>query len=224
MKKKIYHGSIKVIEKPVFGYGNIHNDYGLGFYCTEDLELAKEWAVNEIQDGYANIYEIELEGLNILNLNQPEYCFLHWLALLLANRTFSIYFPLANEAKEYIIKNFLIDVSKYDVIIGYRADDSYFSFAKDFINGTISYQQLCMALKLGNLGEQFVLISKKAFDTLTFVGYEKALRNVYYPKKRERDLTARKEYFNDTLLKRNKNDLYIIQILNEEIGPDDPRL
>ena len=129
MKKKIYHGSIKVIEKPVFGYGNIHNDYGLGFYCTEDLELAKEWAVNEIQDGYANIYEVELEGLNILNLNQPNYCFLHWLALLLANRTFSIPFPLANEAKEYIIKNFLIDVSKYDVIIGYRADDAYFKYA-----------------------------------------------------------------------------------------------
>lgn len=44
MKKSliIYHGSGEIIEKPQFGYGNPKNDYGLGFYCTEDIELAKE--------------------------------------------------------------------------------------------------------------------------------------------------------------------------------------
>ena len=35
MKEKctIYHGSEKIIQKPVFGFGNKYNDYGLGFYC-----------------------------------------------------------------------------------------------------------------------------------------------------------------------------------------------
>ena len=50
----LYHGSISIIEQPTFGKGKRHNDYGLGFYCTQSLELAKEWAVEEKRDGYAN--------------------------------------------------------------------------------------------------------------------------------------------------------------------------
>lgn len=48
MEKKItlFHGSEKVIEHPVFGAGKKHNDFGLGFYCTESEALAKEWAVS----------------------------------------------------------------------------------------------------------------------------------------------------------------------------------
>ena len=37
----LYHGSSFIIEQPQFGKGNPFNDYGLGFYCTETLELAK---------------------------------------------------------------------------------------------------------------------------------------------------------------------------------------
>lgn len=44
----IYHGSPEIIEKPVFGKGKPYNDYGMGFYCTEHLELAKEWACPSI--------------------------------------------------------------------------------------------------------------------------------------------------------------------------------
>ena len=43
----IYHGSKNIITKPEFGKGNIANDYGLGFYCTENIELAKEWACSD---------------------------------------------------------------------------------------------------------------------------------------------------------------------------------
>lgn len=37
----IYHGSPNIVT-PVFGEGKDYNDYGQGFYCTENLELAKE--------------------------------------------------------------------------------------------------------------------------------------------------------------------------------------
>lgn len=47
----LYHGSVSVIEQPVFGKGNPHNDYGRGFYCAQSLELAKEWAVKKIATG-----------------------------------------------------------------------------------------------------------------------------------------------------------------------------
>lgn len=39
----IYQGSEKIVEKPTFGEGKKNNDFGLGFYCTLDEDLAKEW-------------------------------------------------------------------------------------------------------------------------------------------------------------------------------------
>ena len=44
----IYHGSENVITKPIFGAGNPKNDYGRGFYCTEDKELSKEYYSRQI--------------------------------------------------------------------------------------------------------------------------------------------------------------------------------
>ena len=69
----IYHGSPNIIERPVFGEGKVHNDYGRGFYCTEHAELAKEWACSSDNDGYANHYQLDMTGLTVLNLNTPEY-------------------------------------------------------------------------------------------------------------------------------------------------------
>lgn len=99
---------------------------------------------------------------------------LHWLTILLENREFDTSAPLAAEAKEYLMNTFHLDYKSADIIIGYRADDSYFSFASDFINGAISYRQLCNAMRLGKLGQQFVLKSKAAFEQLEFLGYETA--------------------------------------------------
>lgn len=222
--KKIYHGSKDIIEKPIFGLGKKYNDYGLGFYCTDSLELAKEWGVGWNRNGYANAYEIECDGLTILDLNSEEYCILHWLAVLLENREFDMPSALAVEAKEYILKYFQVDYKRSDIIIGYRADDSYFSFAQDFVNGTISYRQLNNAMHLGRLGQQFVLKSEKAFERIQFVGYEVADSNEWFAKKELRDKSARREYFDIERNKRQKGDLYITQIMDEEMKADDSRL
>jgi len=222
--RKIYHGSNTIIERPVHGYGKHYNDYGLGFYCTENVEMAKEWGVSFERDGYANCYEIECNDLTILDLNGSEYGILHWLSVLLQNREFDILSGLAWEAKEYLCKYFNVNYENYDVIIGYRADDSYFSFAQDFLNGTISYRQLCNSMYLGKLGQQFVLKSKKAFETLHFTGFEIARHDEWYAKKMYRDKTARREYFDVERSKRRRGDIYINQILDEEMKEDDARL
>ena len=224
MVKKLYHGSVKMIEKPLFGYGKPYNDYGLGFYCTDSLEMAKEWGVGKNQSGYANCYELDCDGLQILDLNAPEYCILHWLAVLLQNREFDVPSGLALEAKEYLLTTFAVNYESYDAIIGYRADDSYFSFAQDFINGTISYRQLNNAMHLGKLGQQFVLKSKAAFDRIQFVGSEVAHSGEWYAKKMLRDQTARRDYFSVERNRRQRGDLYIIQIMDEEMKSDDLRL
>lgn len=224
MIKNIYHGSENIIEQPKYRYGKKYNDYGLGFYCTEDINMAKEWGVSFHKNGYANCYELNCDGLQILDLNDKSYCILHWLTILLQNREFDIPSALALEAKEYLIKNFSINYKEFDAIIGYRADDSYFSFAQDFINGTISYRQLGNAMHLGKLGQQFVLKSKKAFNQIHYIGYELAENKEWYTKKMLRDKNARREYFDVERNKRQRGDLYIMQIIDEEIKADDSRL
>ena len=224
MIRQLYHGSSSIIENPLFGYGKPYNDYGLGFYCTESVEMAKEWGVGKNQDGYANCYELECDGLKILDLNGPEYCILHWLAVLLQNREFDTPSSLAFEAKEYLKHTFAVDYETYDAIIGYRADDSYFSFAQDFLNGTISYRQLNNAMHLGKLGQQFVLKSQTAFERIRFTGCETAESSQWYAKKMLRDKTARREYFDAERNRRQRGDIYITQILDEEMMADDPRL
>ena len=220
----LYHGSSEIVEVPTYGKGSKTNDYGLGFYCTDSLEMAKEWGVSFEKNGYANCYELECEGLEILNLNDEKYCILHWLTILLENRTFDMPSALALEAQEYLIKNFSVDYEKYDAIIGYRADDSHFSFAQDFINGAISYRQLNRAMHLGKLGQQFVLKSEMCFERIQYLGYELAESSEWYSKKMLRDRTARREYFDVERNKRERGDIYIAQIIDEEMKENDPRL
>ncbi len=224
MIRHIFHGSKDIIRKPLFGYGKPYNDYGLGFYCTDSLDMAKEWGADLNQNGYANCYTIDCSDLTILDLNENKFCILHWLGILLENREFDVLSSLALEAKEYILKEFALDYNGYDIIIGYRADDSYFSFAQDFINGAISYRQLTNAMYLGKLGQQFVLKSEKAFEKITFEGFEIAESKEWYARKMQRDKTARREYFTAERNKRQRGDIYITQILDEEMKADDVRL
>ena len=220
----IYHGSNKVIEKPRFGYGNKRNDYGLGFYCTQSEELAKEWACTEDESGYANKYSLNSNGLSVLDLSDGSYNILNWLAILLENRQFRTNSEIAVRAKEYILDNFLPSYKDFDIIKGYRADDSYFSFASAFINSTISLTQLEKAMMLGGLGEQVVLKSKNAFSKLTFLGSEAAQKNVYYPKKLARDTTARKAYKQEKNRFSAENAVYVLDIIRGRWQNDDPRI
>lgn len=220
----IYHGSTKIIEKPVFGVGNPKNDYGLGFYCTENLELAKEWASTEQRDGFVNSYEIDLEGLDILHLNQKPYHILNWLSILLKNRTFVLSQGLPTEAKQYLLNHFLPDYKPYNIIIGYRADDSYFSFANAFLNNTISLEQLRKAMFLGNLGEQIVLKSEKAFASIHFKESIPVDSSLYYPKRQARDRKAREDFQKEKTTTSPVDAIYMIDILRQKLTNNDPRL
>lgn len=209
----LYHGSDHIIEKPVFGEGKSYNDYGRGFYCTEHVELAKEWACATGVDGYANRYQLAMTGLSVLNLNSPEYNILNWLAILLENRKFNVADGLPQRAKTYILENFKVDYKKYDIIIGYRADDSYFSYAGDFVSGTLSLSDLSEAMRLGKLGEQVVLKSQKAFEALNFVEGIKASRDKYFVKYKQRDEEARGKYRQIASRPIVEDETYVIDII-----------
>ena len=224
-KIELLHGSDHVIEKPDFHLGKTNNDYGRGFYCTRELAMAMEWACKQNTDGFVNKYSLEQDYLNILNLLDGGYNILHWMALLLKNRTFRLSNEIAVDARNYIIDNFSIDLKDFDIVIGYRADDSYFSFAESFVQNGLSLRGLNQALRLGKLGEQTVLISERAFENLKFEGAELADTTIYYPKFIKRDSGARETYRNKIRKSQSyKDDIFVLDILREEMKNDDPRI
>lgn len=218
----IYHGSEKIVEKPIFGGGRKNNDFGLGFYCTASKELAKEWAVSNLYDGISNCYTLDTEYLNILNLNSSDYSIINWIAVLVEHRVFSIKNPVARRAKRYLLENFSINVNAFDLIIGYRADDSYFDYAESFLNNAISVEQLARAMKLGKLGEQIVIKSKFAFSKLKYEGYDIANKGRYYVFRKDRNDEANKLYME--MLEEESDGLYIQDIIRGGIKNDDPRI
>ena len=223
MKKiDLYHGSGKIIEKPEYGAGRKHNDYGRGFYCTENIELAKEWACSSLGDGFSNHYILDMSVLRVLDLNSDEYSILNWMAVLVTNRLFSINTPVAGRAKKYLKDNSYVNVDAYDVIKGYRADDAYYDFANSFLNNAITVEQLALAMRLGKLGEQIVLKSRLAFDSIQFAGFEAADHERYYPMRKARNEKAEEDYRN--ICEENSDGLYMIDIIRGRITGDDARI
>lgn len=221
---KLYHGSENIIEKPLFGKGKPYNDYGLGFYCTKDKDLACEWAVSEDKSGYANEYEIDLTGLKILNLNKVQYPILTWLTVLIQNRTFDSYTQVQSSAKNYLIKSYNINYQDYDIIIGYRADDSYFQFAKAFLNSAISYKTLTNSMLLGELGNQYVIKSQEAFSRINFLQSTEATADIWYQKKIEREEKAKGLYANSKLEQIKNNDILLGDIIRGRLNDNDKEI
>ena len=213
----LYHGSENIIEAPFLGGGKKNNDYGQGLYCTKDIELAREWACTECISAYVNIYELDIENLKVLDLLKEKFSTLNWLALLVNNRRIRVTTPVMKRAMEWLVKHFLIDIKEYDVIVGYRADDSYFSYARAFINNQISLGQLAYAMQLGELGIQYVLKSEKAFAALKYIGFETVDRTIYYAKRKKRDEEAR-EAFMKELEKEEPEGIFIRELMKEGVN------
>lgn len=224
-KIKLLHGTDHIIEVPDINAGNPKNDYGLGFYCTKVDEMACEWACKKNTDGFVNIYDFDTAGLKTLNLLDGNHSVLNWIALLLKFRTFGIDSEVAVASRDYLIEHYSVDLSDYDVVVGYRADDSYFRYAESFVSNTLPLRSLNKALRLGKLGEQTVIISQKGFERLKFVEAYPADKSIYYPKFLNRDIKARETYKKEIKKSQSyKDDIFVLDILREEMANDDPRI
>lgn len=188
----LYHGSPNKKITPTFGCGEEKHDYGKGFYLTEDRELAKEWAVcrpNE-QSGWLHQYELEMDDLKVLDFEKLGI--LSWLAELMKHRD-------ASDSKRYrvlakkFVQKYGLDTVGFDVIKGWRADASYFFIAKEFVRDNVDIDILERLLRLGDLGIQYCIKSKKAYSKLKEI--PNSLLSVSYDefnkKYNQRDIEAR---------------------------------
>ena len=168
---KLYHGSKNIIDKPKVKGSREDNDYGPSFYLTKDLKSAHEWACRNNSIGVVNEYNFDLTGLKVLDLTDKQsWSVLNWVAILMHFRNLdSGFIKSFSNRLEFLERFYYVDVTQYDVVIGYRADDAYFRFPQDFIRGNITLEQLEYSFNLGSLGVQYALMNQKAFDKLHFV-------------------------------------------------------
>ena len=188
----LYHGTSDKIISPTYGLGNEKHDYGKGFYLTESIELAKEWAVCKPNDtnGWVHKFILDTEGLKVLDFQGKNV--LAWLAELMKHRD-------ASDSKRYhvlarkFIDKYGVDSSRYDVIKGWRANASYFYIAKEFVRDNVDLDILEELLSLGGLGIQYCIKSELAYSKLTEI--HKDLSSVDYVEFNEkynlRDYNAR---------------------------------
>lgn len=169
---KIYHGSKTLIEHPIVKGSDPANDYGPSFYLTKDLDAAKSWACKNGTVGVVNEYEIRtsvFENLKILDLTKKDqYSVLNWMAILMHFRQLDASFIKNNQLTLQWLQKFYIDVNYYDVVIGFRADDSYFRFPLRFISNDLSFDDLEDVFLSGHLCVQYAFMSKRAIQALTF--------------------------------------------------------
>lgn len=203
---KLFYGADKEIKEPIFGEGNPNNDYGLGFYMTPNKEAARLWA-SRFQNGKINTYELDFKNLKVLKLNHnTEEDILKWITILVKHRFDSLERNRYRDTINWLISKFDVDLSQYDVVIGYRADDSYFSYSIGFISGDISLETLKEAMLLGKLGLQYVAISPLAFSLIKYEDCESTQNNNQYEFFRRKtlneyhDLKSKEDRFNNTFI------------------------
>ena len=217
----LFHGSLAAVGWPQLSKCREENDFGKCFYCTEDMDLAKEWSCQRGRTGVVSGYLLTLDDLNIVNLNSEEYHTLNWIGTLLQHRRPNNLDDDSEYARDYLIQNFAVDMSDADIIVGYRADDSYFQYATDFLRNRISLDKLSEAMRLGKLGEQVAVRSERAFRRITFKrSYQTAQK--YIGLYMQRDTRARETYRKS--LKGQiyiPNKLTIERIIQEGIKNDD---
>lgn len=190
----LFHGTPDKIVVPAYGKGDEKHDYGKGFYLTESLDLAKEWAVcrpNE-KNGWVHKYQLAIDGLNILDFQEKGV--LAWLAELMKHRDAADSKRYRMLAKKFIEK-YGVDIKGYDVIRGWRANASYFYIAKEFVRDNIDMDILEELLSLGGLGIQYCIKSELAYAKLHEVddGLMAVQYDEFNEKYNQRDIAARKK-------------------------------
>lgn len=165
----LYYGSKTDFKTPTYGLGNPSNDYGLGFYCSDDEAMARLWASQFEDGGFVIEFSLDDSLLKVLPLSgKEEEDVLRWITLLVRHR-FSYRQRLDyQQTIDWLIRHFDTPINEYDMVVGYRADDSYFRYSLGFVSGDISLETLTEAMQFGRLGRQYVLLSKAAFGHIHY--------------------------------------------------------
>lgn len=184
---EVFHGTDHILKKPMYMGGRNDNDYGNGFYTTEYEDRARSWAaLNGRENAIVNVYELEIDALRVLNLN--DYGVLAWIAEVVKNR------GTEQESVQFIgdklVELYCLDSANADIIKGYRADDSYTQVIEAFLLNQINIAEVERLFYKGSLGNQIFLKSPRAFE---HIRWKNSYTAHLEKNDTQADLNARKE-------------------------------
>ena len=111
-KIALFHGSLDAVGWPQLSKCRAANDFGKCFYCTEEMDLAKEWSCQYGKTGVVSGYILKMDGLKIVNLNSEQYHTLNWIGTLLEHRQPNNLDDDSKEARDYLIQNFAVEAMR----------------------------------------------------------------------------------------------------------------
>ena len=188
----VFHGSLSQEIAPEYGRGKSYHDYGNGFYTSADKALANEWAVSLStgENGYCHAFSLDTTNLCCLSIDAAEDV-LSWMAILMKHRpgTDTRRWDLIQQR---FIDKYYINVDAYDLVVGYRANDSYLAIAKQFARGEIGVGILARLLKLGSFGVQVCVKSRLAYTRLRYLELSEVDYEQYHAQFISRDEESRR--------------------------------
>lgn len=152
----VFHGSYMEVEQPLALAGRANLDFGHGFYITDVLKQAQDWAKDRARKRKAqpvlNVYELDMEAIkrDYRYLGFPSYN-RDWLHFVVGSRT-------GSEAWK-----------QYDVIEGGVADDSVIDTVEGYMAGQMSEEYALNKLIKAEPNNQICLLKQEIIDKyLTF--------------------------------------------------------
>ena len=165
----LYHGSDHAVERPQYGAGKEDNDYGSGFYTTQASARAAEWALLYGRDrAVVSRYRLDTEGLSVFDLDAAGP--LAWIAEVVSHRGVGT-IPARAFVRDFVDK-YKPDTTHADLMVGYRADDSYGDVIESFFLGELCVDEVKRLFWKGELGVQVFIKSRRAFERLEYLGCE----------------------------------------------------
>lgn len=160
VKLIMYHGSTEIMNNPTHNGGREFSDFGLGFYVTTNIEMAKSWASRRRgKPAYVNKYMLNTEELTSLTFDLD----INWLLFIAFNRGLII-----NEEIKAILANKYKNIDDFDVIIGPTADDRMFDTLSLFFSNSITLDHCLKALNSMDLDIQYNIKSCKGVKAISF--------------------------------------------------------
>lgn len=193
---QLYHGTTNYNLSPSPTFKNPYNDFGSGLYTTPDLIKAREWSMSKYSKNptfsFVYGYTLNIDGLMILDLTQYRAAVLA--AVLSRYRRVDPKYPIFTHNASMLQSCVNISTDDYDIIYGWRSDDSFFQYIEDFMSGNICEEDLSVAYLLGNLGYQYCIKSELAFSRLELFHKEVVTDLQYRESFNSNDRAARHAY------------------------------
>lgn len=151
----LFHGSDKIVEKPMANYGRNKVDFGQGFYLTSLREQAAKWAKiiafkNGVGKAYVSEYNLDDSRLSSLGSRYKKFIAydMEWL--------------------DYVIdcRNGGNLQNQYDVIEGGVANDNVIDTVENYENGIITAEQALGQLQYKKVNHQICIRSQDVLDKL----------------------------------------------------------